>query len=76
MTHFLVGSVLHSIIIELFSGKDSVLKSTETKDSEKIPHQSAEAIKQIQKPISEHANLGEEAQMGHASVEHKPIAKV
>ena len=53
-----------------------MLKSTETKDSEKIPPQSAEAIKQIQKPIGEHANFGQEAHMGHASVEPKPKAKV
>lgn len=65
----------YPLINEIFSGKDSVLQGTETKDSDKITAESLETMDQKNQTI-EHANVEKEAEFGQASVELKPITKV
>ena len=65
----------YPLINEIFSGKDSVLQGTETKDSDKITAESLETMDQKNQTI-EHANVEKEAEFGQASVELKPTTQV
>ena len=58
-----------------FLGKDSVLQSTETKDSDKVPVESLDKL-QPSNLTTGQANLEKEAELGQASVKLQPVTKV
>ena len=73
--NFIIGIIHYSYTNEIFLGKDSVLQSTETKDSDKAPVESLEKLEQSNQ-TTEQANLEKEAELGQASVKVQPVTKV